>query len=296
MQPHDRRVRRTVLNMSISHEPEDADSLIRFGMLSPVIDGWRDAYLDEYEPWFTFCRDLNQSVMKLFMDHWRDGEGGLSKAIDPTSARIFGRSMTAHVSAILLCERGLAIDAVGIARSISEGSFWLAYMTQEPDQALSDLDADDIKNQIAREKELQRVLANQPETIADSKARETVLETKLAERKPPAIGTIAKDYGLPNGYLNYRIMSGFYSHVSQPSLRHNFLLTGDKTGMNILGPHSTEIPAALYFAASSLIDCAGAYAAIVKDADAVTTFIEAQAALDKLRDKHMPKRGPEESD
>lgn len=282
--------------MSISHEPEDADSLIQFGMLSPVIDGWSEAYLAEYKPWFTFCRDLNQSVMKLFMDHWRDGEGGLSKALYPTAARIFGRAINAHVAAILLCERGLAIDAAGLARSISEGSFWLAYLAQEADQALSDLDADDIKNQIAREKELQRVSAKRPETVAESKAREAVLEAKLAGRKPPAIGSIAKDYGLPNGYLNYRIMSGFYSHVSQASLRHNFLPTGDKTGMNILGPHSKEIPAALYFAASSLIDCAGAYAAVVKDADAVTTYIEAQAALDKLRDEHMPKRDSEQAD
>lgn len=282
--------------MSISHEPDDANSLIQFGMLSPVIDGWSEAYLDEYEPWFTFCRDLNEAVMKLFMDHWRDGEGGLSKALYPTAARIFGRAMNAHVSAILLCERGLAIDAAGLARSISESSFWLAYMAQKADEALSDLDADDIKNQIAREKELQRISANQPETIVDSRAREAVLETKLAGRKPPAIGAIAKEYGLPNGYLNYRIMSGFYSHVSQASLRHNFLLTGDRTGMNILGPHSKEIPVVLYFAAGSLIDCAGAYAAIVEDADAVATFVEAQSALDKLRDENMPRRDPEQSD
>lgn len=282
--------------MSVSHEPDDADSLIQFGMLSPVIDGWSEVYLDDYRPWFTFCRDLNQSVMKLFMDHWRDGEGGLSKALYPTAARIFGRAMNAHVSAILLCERGLAIDAAGLARSISESSFWLAYMAQKADQALSDLDADEIKNQIAREQELQRVSANQPETVTESKAREATLETKLDGRKPPAIGKIAKDYGPPNGYLNYRIMSGFYSHVSQASLRHNFLTTGDKTGMNILGPHPKEIPAALYFAASSLIDCAGAYAAVVEDADGVTTFVEAQASLDKLRDVNMPKRDQEASD
>lgn len=67
------------------------DSLNTYGMLSPIIDIWREQYLKTYAPWFTFCRDLNQLAMKVWVDNWRKGEGGSSNASIPVAARVFDR-------------------------------------------------------------------------------------------------------------------------------------------------------------------------------------------------------------
>ena len=83
-------------------------------------------------------------------------------------------------------------------------------------------------------------------------------------------------------------MSGFYSHLSQASLRHNLIKTGDASGMNILGPHSREIPNALILACDSLIDCGGAYCAIVNDQRSAEAFDKAGEQLQDLRDRPHP--------
>jgi hypothetical protein len=258
-------------------------SLMMHGMLSPVIDGWKLTYLENWSDWFEFARGLNQTTMEVWMRHWRNGEGGSSAALAPTASRILGRAMNGFCAAVVLCERGAAIEAAGLARGISEASFWLAYLAKAPEAAMSALEADDLKNFMEREAELQRVNADQIELVAESKAREADHRAKLAGRKKPSIAAIARDHGPAEGYLNYRILSGFYGHLSQASLRHNFLSTGEKSGMNILGPHAEQIGPALYFAAKSLIDCGLAYCAISDDNKGAGIFAQHDNALLKLR-------------
>lgn len=267
---------------------EIVDSLSTHGLLSPVIDDWRLTYLQQYEPWFTFARDLNQSAMKLWMDHWRDGEGHRVIDLLPTAARVYGRAINHLAASVILCERGSAVEAAALARSVSEVSFWLSYMAREPNAALSDLEADDLHNFIDREKELQRTSPDQAHWMEQSRANHAKYLAKLAGRKRPSIKTIGQTYGMLNGYLKYRILSGFYGHLSHASLRHNLMTTGDKTGFNILGPHATEIPKALYFTCDGVINSAGSYAEIVGDKDAGQAFSDARAVLETLRLEKMP--------
>lgn len=263
---------------------EVAVSLIQHGLLSPVIDEWRLAYLESWNEWFAFARSLNQTTMATWMRHWRKGEGDSSAALAPTASRILGRAMNAFASGVVLCERGSAIDAAGLARSVCEASFWLAYLAKSPDAAMSDLEADDLKNFIEREAELQRISATEVEIIEASQARAAAYAVKLAGRKKPSIATIAREHGDREGYLNYRILSGFYGHISQASLRHNFLSTGERAGLNVLGPHANEIGNALYFGARGLIDSGLAYCAISQDADGAKAFGQSLEALLKLRE------------
>lgn len=267
---------------------ELVSSLSTYGLLSPVIDEWRLTYLKLYEPWFTTARNLNQTAMKAWMDHWRGTDG--QKVVDllPTASRIFGRGINNLAACVILCERGSAIEAGALARSISEASFWLAYLAEAPDAALSELEADDLANYVDREKELQRTSPDGAEWLIQSKANEAAYVAKLAGRKRPSIKVIAQKYGSHTGYLKYRIMSGFYSHLSQASLRHNLIKTGDTSGMNILGPHSREIPNALILACDSLIDCGAAYSAIVDDRRSAEAFDKAGEQLQDLRDKAHP--------
>lgn len=130
--------------------------------------------------------------------------------------------------------------------------------------------------------------ADDPEIVENSKLNEAAYITKLDGRKALSIKAIAQRYGTHNGYLKYRIMSGFYSHLSQASLRHNLLTTGQTTGLNILGPHSHEIPKALYFACDSLIDCGAAYAVIMNDQESAEAFVKAGAAVHAMRQLPAP--------
>lgn len=278
--------------VSDEHGDEIVDSLSTHGLLSPVLDEWRLTYLERYEPWFSTARHVNEVAMKAYMDHWRGTDG--QKVVDllPTAARVFGRGINNLAASVILCERGSAIEAASLARSIAEASYWLAYMAKAPEAALSDLEADDLKNWIAREKELQRVTPDQPDILAQSKVNQASYVAKLAGRSSLSIGDIAKKFGTQNGYMKYRIMSGFYSHLSHASLRHNLLKTGDKSGMNILGPHSREIPKAIYFACDSLIDCGAAYSEIVKDPASAEAFDKAGVVVAALRS--LPHPDPDE--
>lgn len=270
------------------HGAEIVESLSTHGLLSPVIDEWRLTYLKLYEPWFTVARDLNKTAMKTWMDHWRGTDGQRVVDLLPTASRVFGRGINHLAASVILCERGSAVEAAALARSISEASFWLAYMVEAPEAALSDLEADDLHNFIDREKELQRTSPAGAEWVAQSKVNEAAYIAKLAGRKRPSIKAIAQKFGTHGGYLKYRIMSGFYGHLSQASLRHNLLKTGDKSGMNILGPHSLEIPKALIMTCDALIDCGAAYAVIVDDQCAAEAFAEAGAALQTLKARPLP--------
>lgn len=192
--------------------------------------------------------------------------------------------MNAFASSIILCERGSAVEAAGLARGVCEASFWLAYLASSPEAALSDLEADDLKNFIEREAELQRIHADDAERTKASQARAAAYVVKLADRKKPNIAMIAREYGRRDGYLNYRILSGFYGHISQASLRHNFLSTGERAGLNVLGPHAAEIGNALYFGGRGLIDSSVAYCAICQDPNGGKAFDQSLAMLLKLRE------------
>lgn len=160
-------------------------------------------------------------------------------------------------------DRYQAFFAYGRALNRSAMQLWLAYLAASPEAALRDLEADDLKSFIERERELQRVYASQPDIAADARVREAGYVAKLGSGKRRPIAAIAKAHGSPNAYLQYRILSGTYGHLSQTSLRHNFLRREDGSGLNVLGPHADEIPSALYFSCIALIDGCAAYAAIV---------------------------------
>lgn len=261
------------------------ESLNKDGLLSSIIEDWRLEYIKQYETWFSLGRDLNRTATKLWIDHWRKGEGESAASLLPVSARVLGRALSGFASSLILCERGLAIDAANLARSIIEASFWLSWMERDAPSALSALEADDLKSWIASERELQKLPSVGDAARDESKKRERAYVDKLGPRKRPEISEIAEKFGSDHSYLNYRILSGHYAHTSQTSIKYNFLPNGDGTGMNILGPHAGEIPKSLYFSCVGLIDCGTAYAKLVKDDDAVAALSGSLRKVNALRDK-----------
>jgi hypothetical protein len=272
-------------------DPEIRAALLEQGLLSPVIEEWRVHYLEQHSEWFDFAQTVNRLAMKLWIAHWDDMQGEKITALKPTASRVFVRAINNFAATVILCERGLAIEAAALARSISEASIWLGYMAEEPVKALSDLEADDLHNFISRHKELRRVSDKSGDkiSVAYSHAEEKKLKAALNGRDKPKWQTIAQNYGSSRAYMKFRIISGFYSHLSGASLQHHIQMTGSKTAFNILGPHSTEIPNALYFACDALTDCGAAYSVIVDDQPLAQAFHDTINPLNDLRDARSQK-------
>lgn len=274
------------MSHTLEHDPEVRAALNESGLLSPVIEEWRIHYLEQYRQWFDFAEAINQLAMKLWLAHWDKMQGEKITALKPTASRMFGRAINNFAATVILCQRGLAIEGAALARSISEASIWLGYMLEEPVKALSDLEADDIHNFISRYKELRRVSENSGDraSVSYSHAEEKKLRDALKGRARPDWPNIAQTYGSANAYMKFRIISGFYSHLSGESLKHLIQMTGEKTGINILGPHSDQIPHALYFAIDALTECGAAYSAIVDDKLLAQAFHDTMVPLNLLRD------------
>lgn len=273
----------------MSDAPEDdpviAAALREDGLLSPVIDDWRTHYLDEHRDWFDLAHTLNKMVMRLYLAHW-DMPGERMGALKPTASRVFGRAINNFAGAVILCERGSAIEAASLSRSVNEASMWLGYMFGKPQEALSDLEADDLHNMVGRYKELRRVSVKSGDTatVKFSDIEVSKINADLNGRERPNWPEIAQTYGSSHAYMKFRIMSGYYSHLSGTSLKHHILMTGDKTAFNILGPHSTEIPNALYLACDALTDCGAAYCAVVDDRRLAQGFHDIRPTIANLRD------------
>ncbi|WP_438851056.1 DUF5677 domain-containing protein [Brevundimonas nasdae] len=278
----------------MSEVPEDDPvvraSLLEQGLLSPVIEEWRVHYLVQHAEWFDFAHTVNKLAMKLWIAHWDDMQGEKITALKPTASRVFVRAINNFAATVILCERGLAIEAAALARSISEASIWLGYMVEKPDKALSDLEADDLHNFIGRHKELRRVSEKSGDTasVAYTHVEEKKLRAALNGRNKPNWQTIAQDYGSSSSYMKFRIISGFYSHLSVASLQHHIHKSGDDTAFNILGPHSTQIPHALYFACDALTYCGAAYSVIVDDHPLTQAFHDTIKPLNDLRNAMPP--------
>lgn len=276
-------------------DPQTRDALYTDGLLSPVLDAWRLEYLKQHADWFEPSRLTNQLALRLWLKYWRTTEGQKLNATLPTAARIYGRAINNFAGAVVLCERGSAIEAASLARAVTESSFWLSYMANQSVDAMHDLDVDDLSNTIARLKELQRVSPNDPATLAFANAEIPKLVTKLGGRKAKRkMDVFAKEFGEDTSYLRFRLLSGIYSHVSSTSLTHHVLITGDDTAFNTLGPHSSEIPHVLYFATSALIDCGAAYSALTNDQPIADELRAASGKVLALRDTIPPRKLPGE--
>ncbi|MEN5364702.1 DUF5677 domain-containing protein [Brevundimonas intermedia] len=267
-------------------DPEIAAALMEEGLLSPIIDEWRIHYLAKHHEWFDLSRTLNKMAMRMYLAHW-DMPGKKMLDLMPTASRVFSRAITNFEAAVILCERGSAIEAASLARSVNEASIWLGYMVEKPEDALVDLDADDLHNAVGRLKELRRVSVDTGDTPSVDFADVEIgkLTKELNGRKKPIWQDIAQKYGSSHAYMKFRIMSGFYSHLSTTSLKHHIQMTGDKTAFNILGPHSEQVPNSLYLACDSLADCGSAYAAIVNDGPLAQEFHDIRPTILNLRDR-----------
>lgn len=263
--------------------PDDSDDprwgLVEEGMLSPLLEEWRLLYLANQADWFTLARELNRSAVALYQQHLDAGDGGPANAQAPTAVRIYARALNAYAAAVILAERALAIEAAGAVRAIYESGFWLSFLAANPIKALDELQADEDAQAIQRERLLREKYPDDAALISGSNAREAERRRRLGNRKAISIRAVAETMPEQSGYLEYRLLSNFYGHLSNNSLDSLKRKVGEQAVVNILGPHETEIPNALFFAVDAMTRTAAYFAVMTKDDSAIAALRASRAKL-----------------
>lgn len=266
-------------------DPEQPDSrwgLIEEGMLSPLLEEWRLTYLQNHAEWFDLARETNRCAMWLHQEHFEAGNGAPANDQAPTTVRIYSRALNGFAAAVILAERALAIEAAGAVRPIYEAGFWLSYLAVEPHKALEELAVDEDHHAIRREKLLREKFPDDGALIVASQARQAERKARLGKRRPSGVEHVASKMGAQSGYLEYRLVSSFYGHLSNHSLNALKRSVGPGAVINILGPHENEIPNALYFAVDAMTRTASYFAVMMHEDRAHARLIEARRRLQAM--------------
>lgn len=260
-------------------DPDPREGLAEEGLLSPLIEDWRAIYIENYAPWFDLARDVNRYATWLFQEHQDAGNGGPANAQAPTAVRMYGRAMNAFAASVMLAERAMAIEAAGAVRAIYEVGFWLSLLATDPLKALDALEIDEHDNAIQREVLLREEHPTDAAVIEASLKREAHHLAKLAKRKSLSIKKIAQTMPKRSGYLEYRLVSAFYGHLSSSSLDGLKKRNGKGGVANILGPFETEIPKALSFALDAMLRSTRYFEVMMKESRQPDRLEKAQRTL-----------------
>jgi hypothetical protein len=278
------------------HHTDPRSGLIDEGMLSPLLEVWRFIYLENQGEWFALARELNRSAMCLYQVHLDAGNGGPANAQAPTAVRIYARALNAYAASIILAERALAIEAAGAVRAIYEAGFWLSFLAVDPVRALEELQIDEDVQAIQRERLLRERQAGDVPMIAASMTREAERQNRLGKRKALSIRAVAETTPERPGYLEYRLLSNFYGHLSNGSLDSLKQKVGQGAVINILGPHESEIPRALFFAVDAMTRTAGYFAVLMNEDRAVERLKASKLKMLELMAKRSQGVDPRTAD
>lgn len=268
--------------------------LVDEGLLSPLIEEWRSIYLENQAGWFALARDVNRCAMSLYQQHFEAGDGGPANAQGPTAVRMYARALNAFAATVVLAERAMAIEAAGAVRPIYEAGFWLSLLATDPVRAQEELQVDEDCQAIVRERLLREKFASDAALVAASVAREAERQDRVGKRKAISIKALAGTMPEQSGYLEYRIVSNFYGHLSNGSLASLKAKVEENAVINILGPHEAQIPQALYFAVDAMTRTAGYFAVMMKEDRAIDELRSARQRMLKLSEK-TPNPDPLES-
>lgn len=256
------------------------------GFLSPAITAFAPSLRAMHAAWFGLAEDIN-----------RHGQGlmnGLESVCqsrsthDPVclTTRLLMRSLSAFQGAVLLAERGMAVDAETLARGVLENAFWLGYLARTPKEAVAALVAEEQFSQRARDrvllKDLEQDQADRPALAASLRARIAKADAALKGAKSLSLPDLAARGGGPADYFAYKMLSSGAAHASLHSLSKHLASDGEGTWSgHVTGPDADGARRALVLATHALLS--GLRAVEARDgaapSDALTTLGQIHADL-----------------
>ncbi len=217
-------------------------SLASDGYLSPDVSRWIAKHRAEHGEWFALADRLNRVCQRAMLAAQVPDEDNRALMV----ILFFARALSSYQGAVLMIERGMSAEALTLARSCLESSFYLAAVSK--DQSFIDrLISSDIAHKRKVANWLTSPAAAVTELSADQldKLRGFVDQVKAAPPKAPpiTIKAAADSAGLSEIYETlYRDLSDRAAHPSLNALLRHISL--DKQGNAVglcFGPEADGI-------------------------------------------------------
>lgn len=267
------------------YEDKINNKLMEEGLLSPIIEEHRPLYIKKFKELFDLAYDLNRFSMKIYLKYIQSKHIKDDK-IFSTVLHIYARSINSFASAITLAERAFSLDAASCSRPIYEAGFWLAYFAINPKEAFDAFEQDHINQAINHKELIEKIIPQDTELIA-------ALNKKIQSRekkKTISIKDLANKLDKAPGYIEYRIASNFYGHVSVDNIQHMQKHLSQEQIIQILGPHVDEIPQALAFIIASMVHTSIYFDALVNNQEYNKKLKDISFAMHQFMEKNSSRR------
>jgi hypothetical protein len=244
-------------------EEEVKAGLTRDGFLAPELNGFRQVIIESNPLWFDYARRLNRVAVALWLDDPVSEPGVAINSPEPVAVRLFARAMNSFQGAVILLERGMTMEAGGLARAVYETAFWIGYLSKSPAEAIEHFEVDDLTGLRGRLRALSRQHADDPALMATIKVRLREVDALLEGRsKPLRIDEVAERAGFSDFFASHRVLSGMAAHASVASISHYLNIHGDGTAGHAIGPDVAGLPEKITHCCRALLMATDAYARI----------------------------------
>jgi Family of unknown function (DUF5677) len=229
------------------------DGFHRDGFLAAEMSGAIAFIREGHSAEFGFAQRLNQFAHSLYASvapqvHRR-------RVKDPVCLGIhfMPRALANFQGAVVLLERGMAMEARTLIRSIYEAGFWMLFLAKKPEEAATRLLDRSLHSQKSVDGIALRYLTLEPDERESLSAR-----YKLGKKggKLMDIKDVAEESGYGAFYLFYSELSGGAAHGSLKSLA-GYIAT-DNDGQPIghqIGPDYDQVSAVAKLAFQALLLC-----------------------------------------
>lgn len=196
------------------------------------------------------------------------------------------RGLSHYQALLILADQGFGIEMRTLTRSLLEVALCIAYLHNEPEAFVKDLESDGTATQVQQAKVLMKDTAFFGTLSKDSRRRLNDFIQSVGAAKPQLlnIGTLAARSALPGLYLPYRVTSADAAHVSAISLARHFERDehGRFTHFQLGRDVTPEIYATLDLALRTFMAVCLAHTLVAKDGEGNTALAQLSKAFEAI--------------
>ena len=266
-------------------------SIRRDGFLSEAIDFMLPALREMHAPWFDFAERTNQLGQRIMNSADAACVGRTTH--DPVSlaTRLLIRSLSTFQGAVILTERGMAIEALTLVRGLYENALWLGFLMRTPAEAVDALIVDEWRSQRGRDKALlaQFARAGWPDQVLKARleARVAAADNALKGKARLSVEDIAEKGAFGDFYTYFKQLSAGSAHPSFYSLSKHLRMNPDGSWSgHVTGPDSEGMAQALTLGTHALLVNLAAFNGVWSGGDGageVTDRLEEHLVLAEVR-------------
>jgi len=268
-------------------------SIRRDGFLSEAIDRSIPALRALHAAWFDFADRVNWVGQRIMNSAETACIGGTTHDPICLATRLLIRSLSGFQGAVILAERGMAVEALTLVRGLYENALWISYLRVDPAAAVADLLLDELRSQRGRDKALlaqfERDMCPDPELKAKLEARVDEASRELKGKAKLGIEELAAKGDAEDFYMFYKQLASDSAHPSFHSLSKHLLMNDDGTWSgHVTGPDGEGMGQALTLGTHALLVNLANFNGVWSGGDGAR---EVQALLEQqlvLAEVHLP--------